>query len=70
MAAHHQLIYHIVFSTKERRPLLKNDQFRQNVWAYMAGVARNLDGLRPEVHLGVKDVSASGLDGHDIRTGG
>jgi REP element-mobilizing transposase RayT len=45
MAAHQQLLYHIVFSTKERRALLQNDQFREGVWAYMAGVARNLDGF-------------------------
>ncbi len=45
MAAHQQLLYHIVFSTKERRLLLQNDQFREHVWAYMAGVARNLDGF-------------------------
>ena len=45
MAAHQQLLYHVVFSTKERRPLLQNDQFREGVWAYMAGVAKNLDGF-------------------------
>lgn len=45
MAAHQQLLYHIVFSTKERRPLLQDDQFRNGVWKYMAGVARNLDGF-------------------------
>lgn len=45
MAAHQQLLYHIVFSTKERRPLLRNDSFREDVWAYMAGVVRNLDGF-------------------------
>ena len=45
MAAHHQLLYHIVFSTKERRPFLQDDSFREDVWAYMAGVAKNLDGF-------------------------
>lgn len=45
MAARQQLLYHIVFSTKERRPLLQDDRFRNGVWAYMAGVARNLDGF-------------------------
>jgi REP element-mobilizing transposase RayT len=44
MAAHQQLLYHVVFSTKERRPLLKNEAFRDHVWRYMAGVARNLEG--------------------------
>lgn len=45
MAAHHQLLYHIVFSTKERRPLLHDNQFREDVWAYMAGIAKNLNGF-------------------------
>lgn len=45
MASHQQLLYHIVFSTKERRPLLQNDRFREHVWAYMTGVARKLDGF-------------------------
>ena len=45
MAAHQQLLYHIVFSTKERRPFLQVDKFRVDVWSYMAGVARNLDGF-------------------------
>ncbi len=44
MTAHQQLLYHIVFSTKDRRPLLRNDQLREHVWAYMAGVASNLHG--------------------------
>ena len=44
MASHQQLLYHIVFSTKERRPLLQNDDFRDSVWRYMAGVASNLEG--------------------------
>ena len=44
MAAHQQLLYHIVFSTKERRPLLKDDDLRHNVWRYMAAVAGNLEG--------------------------
>lgn len=49
MASHHQLLYHIVFSVKERRPLLKNDNFRAEVWAYMAGVCKNLDGFALKV---------------------
>ncbi len=44
MASHQQLLYHIVFSTKERRPFLKDDKFREDVWRYMAGVAHNLGG--------------------------
>jgi REP element-mobilizing transposase RayT len=44
MASHQQLLYHLVFSTKERTPLLRNDEIRQSVWDYMAGVAHNLQG--------------------------
>ncbi|PAY18140.1 transposase [Rhodopirellula sp. SM50] len=41
--SHHQLLYHIVFSVKERRQLLI-DRLRDDVFAYMAGVANNLGG--------------------------
>ncbi len=44
MASHQQLLYHIVFSTKERRPFLRDDGFRESVWSYMSGVAHNLQG--------------------------
>lgn len=44
MASHQQLLYHIVFSTKERRPFLEDHDFRETVWSYMAGTASNLDG--------------------------
>ena len=44
MSSHQQLLYHIVFSTKERRPLLRDDDFRESVWTYMAGIASNLQG--------------------------
>lgn len=44
MAAHQHLLYHIVFSTKDRRPLLQEDEFREATWAYMAGVVSNLGG--------------------------
>ncbi|MEP3477735.1 MAG: IS200/IS605 family transposase [Fuerstiella sp.] len=49
MAAYQQLLYHIVFSTKHRRPLLQNDKFREGVWAYMAGVVQNLGGFAIQV---------------------
>ena len=45
MAAHQQLLYHLVFSTKERRLFLQNDQLREEVWACMAGIAKNLVGF-------------------------
>ena len=44
MASHQHLLYHIVFSTKERRPLLQDDNFRDSIWRYMAGIASNLEG--------------------------
>ncbi len=43
MSSHHQLLYHIVFSTKNRRNWL-TDGFRESVFAYMAGVAAHLNG--------------------------
>lgn len=49
MAAHLQLLYHVIFSTKGRRPLLQDDQFGEGVWAYMAGVAKNLDGFAIQI---------------------
>ena len=45
MSSHQQLLYHIVFSVKNRRPLLQDDIFRDEIWAYMAGVVENLDGF-------------------------
>lgn len=44
MSAHQQLLYHIIFSTKHRRPLLNDDNCREQVWAYMAGIVSNLGG--------------------------
>jgi len=44
MASHQQLLYHLVFSTKGRTPLLRNDRFRDTVWRYMAGITHNLMG--------------------------
>jgi len=44
VAAHQHLLYHIVFSTKDRRPLLRDDKFREDTWSYMAGICKNLGG--------------------------
>ncbi len=44
MAAHQHLLYHIVYSTKERRLLLRDDKFREDTWSYMAGICKNLGG--------------------------
>ena len=44
MSTHQQLLYHIVFSTKNRKRLL-TDGFREDVFAYMAGVAEGIEGV-------------------------
>ena len=44
MSNHHQLLYHIVFSTKNRKQYLK-DGFREKTFAYMAGVRKELGGF-------------------------
>jgi putative transposase len=49
MSAHQHLLYHIVFSTKERMPFLQKDAFREEVWAYMAGVCKNLGGFAERI---------------------
>ena len=41
MSTHQQLLFHIVFSTKNRKRLL-TDGFREDVFAYMAGVAEGI----------------------------
>jgi REP element-mobilizing transposase RayT len=44
MSTHQQLLFHIVFSTKNRRPWL-TDGFREEVFAYMAGICKELGGF-------------------------
>ena len=48
MTTHQQLLYHIVFSTKSRKRLL-NDAIRDDVFAYMAGVCKNLGGFALDI---------------------
>ncbi len=43
MSTHQQLLYHIVFSTKNRKPTL-TDGFREEVFSYMAGTCERLEG--------------------------
>ena len=38
-STHQQLLYHVVFSTKNRKPYLANEDHRTGVFAYMAGIA-------------------------------
>ena len=44
MSTHQQLLYHIVFSTKNRKRYL-SDGFREKVFAYMAGTCKELSGF-------------------------
>ena len=48
MSTHQQLLYHVVFSTKNRQRWL-TDGFRENVFAYMAGAAKDLNGFAIKV---------------------
>lgn len=50
MSTHQQLLYHIVFSTKNRKPYLENEDHRAKVFAYMAGIAKNLGGFALEIN--------------------
>lgn len=45
MSTHQQLIYHVVFSTKNRIDYLRSDDFRNRVFAYMAGTCKELTGF-------------------------
>ena len=36
------LIVHAVFSTKDRRALLRSEEFRSETYSYMAGIFKNL----------------------------
>lgn len=54
------VLVHIVFSTKERRPSI-HDEFRRDLFAYLATVARNsgcecyrVGGVADHVHLAVR----------------
>lgn len=44
-STHQQLLYHIVFSTKNRKPYLQDEEARSSTFTYMAGVIKNLDGF-------------------------
>jgi len=48
VSTHQQLLYHIVFSTKNRQRWL-TDGFREDVFAYMAGTAHELQGFAIKV---------------------
>nr|AFI78504.1 transposase IS200-family protein [uncultured bacterium ws156A7] len=53
-----QLYTHLVFSTKYRKPFLKDDGLRENLHAYLAGACKNLEssslivgGVEDHVHI-------------------
>ena len=53
-----QLYTHLVFSTKHRKPFLKDDTLRGNLHAYLAGTCKNLEspslivgGVEDHVHI-------------------
>jgi REP element-mobilizing transposase RayT len=52
------LLVHSVFSTKERHPFLRSEEIRQEIYAYMAGILKNLEchpikigGVEDHVHI-------------------
>jgi REP element-mobilizing transposase RayT len=47
-STHLSLHYHVVFSTKDRRPLIA-PEWRDRLPAYIGGVVRNLDGVAESV---------------------
>ena len=48
------LLVHAIFSTKDRRPLLRSEEIREEIYAYMAGTLKNLD-CHPNEIGGVED---------------
>jgi REP element-mobilizing transposase RayT len=45
-----KIYLHIVFSTKHRRPFLHDEDLRDRLHAYLAGICRNLDS--PSIQVG------------------
>jgi putative transposase len=37
------LLVHAIFSKKDRRPFLRSEEIRNEIYAYMAGILKNLD---------------------------
>jgi putative transposase len=53
-----QVYLHIVYSTKERRPFLQNQDLRHSLHSYLAGACRNLEtpslkvgGVEDHIHI-------------------
>jgi putative transposase len=49
-----KILLHVVFSTKERRPFLKDEALRAELHRYLGGILTNLDG-HPLMIGGVED---------------
>lgn len=56
--SHVQVYLHIIFSTKNRAPFLKDPEFRERTHAYLAGICQNMEfsplrvgGVEDHVHL-------------------
>lgn len=49
-----RVVLHVVFSTKNRAPILRDGAIRAKIYAYMAGVLQNLD-CEPVLINGVAD---------------
>jgi REP element-mobilizing transposase RayT len=52
------LLVHSVFSTKDRHPFLRSEEIRKEIYAYMAGILKNLEchpikigGVEDHVHI-------------------
>ena len=45
-----RLLVHSVFSTKERRPFIRSEEIRTEIYAYIAGILRNLQS--PSIIIG------------------
>lgn len=71
MTTYTQILYHIVFATKFRRPTLTKSQNRQKLYAYWSGLISNrkskaliINGIEDHVHMLVNihpSISASDL---------
>jgi putative transposase len=49
-----RILVHTVFSTKERRPLLRDVVLRQELHSYLGGILKNLN-CQPIIVGGVED---------------
>lgn len=57
MSTYTQILYHVVFATKDRRPVL-SDSRREDLFRYVSGVIKNndcqpvwIDGVRDHIHV-------------------